>query len=59
MREALDHVHTALKQKTIISVKFDWVKYLAIWSKPGFYCAINITKNGDWHPAVVKCRSKK
>jgi hypothetical protein len=59
VREALDHVHTALQHKKIIRVRFDWVKYLAMWSRPGFYCAINITKNDVWHPDVVKCRSTK
>ena len=61
VREALDHVHEALTEQKIINVKFSWVKYLAVWSKsgPGFYAGVNISKNGEWHPSVVKCSSTR
>lgn len=60
VREALDHVHDAITMKKIISVKFGWVKYLAIWrSGPGFYAGINIAHNGEWHADIVKCSSTR
>ena len=61
VREALDHVHEAISGGKILNVKFSWVKYLAVWSKsgPGFYAGVNISKNGEWHPAVVKCSSTR
>ena len=61
VREALEHVHKALSENNIFSIKFSWVKYLAIWSKsgPGFYAGIDISKNGEWHPDVVKCSSTR
>ena len=47
--EALEHVHKAMMEKKIINVKFDWVKYLVIWSKsaPGFYAGIKVSLNGE------------
>ena len=61
VREALDHVHDALSEKKIISVKFSWVKYLAVWSRcgPGFYAGVKIAKSGEWHPDVMKCSSTR
>ena len=59
VREALDAVHDALDKKTILAVKFDWVKYLLHFSRsgPGWYAGIKITKNGEWPMAVVRCSS--
>ena len=45
VREALDSVHTAIRNQDIISVRFSWVNYLVSWSRsgPGYYARINIT----------------
>ncbi len=61
VREALVYVHDAMKEKKILSVKFAWVKYIVTWSRsgPGYYAGINISKNGEWHSAVVQCGSTR
>ena len=50
VNEALPEVHSALENKTILSVEFAWVKFLLCWSYsgPGFYAGINESKGGDW-----------
>ncbi len=52
VKEALEYVHKAMAERMS---KFDWVKYLVIWSKsgPGFYAGIRITLNGE-RPKEVK-----
>ena len=59
VREAVDDVHTALKNNQIVKISFDWVKYRIKWvlSGPGYYAAINITKMGKWSPVVYKSAS--
>ena len=49
VRECVDHVKEALQKKRILSVKL--AKYLVCWSHLGlgFYAAINISLNGEWH----------
>lgn len=61
VREVLEHVHKALDEKKIMSVKFDWVKYLVIWSKsgPGFYAGIRVTLNGEWPKDVCRYQISK
>ena len=61
VREALDHVHTALTQKKILNVNFAWVKYLVIWmrSGPGYYAGVNISINGEWPAEVCRCASTR
>ena len=61
VREALPSVHKALTEKKIITVRFDWVKYLVTWSKsgPGFYAGIKISLNGEWPKEVWQCRSTR
>ena len=61
VREALIHVHKALSEKKILSLKFAWIKYLAIWNRsgPGFYAGIDISIEQEWHPVVVRCRSTR
>ena len=56
VREALDVVHQAMKEKRIIYSKFAWVKYCVMWlrSGPGFYAGINIALNGEWPSVVLK-----
>ncbi len=59
VKEALPDVHDALNKKKIVSINFDWVKYLVNWSKsgPGFYAGIKILLNGKWPVQVWHCRS--
>ena len=61
MREVLPSVHKALTEKKIITVRFDWVKYIVNWSKsgPGFYAGIKISLNGEWPKEVWQCRSTR
>ena len=56
VKEALDHVYKAILEKTIIYVKFSWVKYRVMWlrSGPGYYAGVNIAINGEWPPVVVR-----
>lgn len=59
VEEALEAVHDALSKSEIISLEFNWVKYIIHWSRsgPGWYAGINITKMGNWPPCVVNARS--
>ena len=52
-------MHSALDAREIVSVKFDWVKYLIHWSRsgPGWYAGIDVTKRGQWPSCVVRSRS--
>ena len=49
-QRGLDHVHAALQEKRILSVKLAWAKYMVCWSRsgPGFYAGINISLNGEY-----------
>lgn len=44
VKEAVDHVHLALEQEKITSIKFSWVKYL-------------VAINGRWPLEVCRCAS--
>ena len=59
VREALDDVHVAMNNHQIVNIRFDWVKYRINWvlSGPGYYAAINVTKQGKWSPIVCKSAS--
>ena len=60
VREAVDDVHTALKNDQIEKISFDCVKYRIKWvlSGPGYYTAVNTTKVGKWSPVVHKSASQ-
>ncbi len=59
VKEALDGVHQATEQCSIVTVNLNWVRYITHWSRcdPGWYCGIKITKKGDWSREVVRCSS--
>ena len=61
VREALDCVHLCLQKKYIVSIKFDWVKYIVHWtsSGPGWYAGITISRKGSWPRVVMQSRSKE
>ena len=56
-KEATGSVHHAMDNKQIISVRFDWIRYITHWSYSGvgWYCGIRITKTGEWPKEVVHC----
>ena len=61
VREALPHVHMALRGNKITSVEFSWVKYMVQWTRsgPGYYAGINVTTKGKWPPEVVRSASTR
>ena len=61
VKEALDSVHCALSESKILSVQFDWIKYIVYWyrSGPGWYAGIKITRKGNWSTDVVRSKSKE
>lgn len=60
VHEVLEDVHDAIKNKRIISVKFEWIKYITSWySGPGWFAGIKITRNGRWSDIVIKSASTK
>lgn len=59
VNEALSDVHQALSENSITSIRFAWVKYKVQWKTPGFYAAINITKQGKWSQTVQSSSSKQ
>ena len=59
LREALDDVHDAFQRKKIVTVQFEWVKYIIHFSRsgPGWYAGIKVTISGQWPLSVVRCSS--
>lgn len=59
VREALEDVHHAIENNLIVSVQFDWIRYITHWSRsgPAWYCGVKITKQGEWPSAIVRCGS--
>ena len=47
VQEALDEVHEAIRNKKILGVSFDYIKYIVEFKKPGWYAGIKITRNGE------------
>ena len=60
VREVYDSVHAALTESKIVSLQFDWIKYIAYWyrSGPGWYAGIKITRKGNWSTDVVRSKNK-
>lgn len=61
IKEVLQEVHEASRSNVILSVNFEWVKFLLCWSRsgPGFYAGINISKRGTWSRTVTRFASTK
>jgi hypothetical protein len=59
VRECVYAVHDALSTGQIVSVEFNWVKYIVHWSNsgPGWYAGVKVTKRGYWPSSVVKSAS--
>ena len=56
VREVLDSLHRAIREKKICLVRFAWVKYRVVWlrSGPGFYAGVDIALNGQWPTVVMR-----
>ena len=54
VREATDEVHSAIRNKKILQVKFEWIKYKFIFKSPAWYAAIRISLNGEWSKTVTR-----
>ena len=61
VRECLSHVHKALQEKRLLSVKLSWAKYLVCWARsgPGFYAGVDMSISEEWHRDVVRSQSTK
>lgn len=61
VKECVSHVHKALQEKRLLTLKIKWAKYLVCWknSGPGFYAGIDMCISGKWHRDVIKGQSTK
>ena len=57
VQEALDEVHEAIRNKKILGVSFDYIKYIVHFKNPGWYTGIKITRNGEWSQKVLRSRA--
>ena len=57
VQEALDDVHSAMDEKKILDVRFDWIKYVVHFKRPGWYAGIIITKSGEWSQIVLRSQA--
>ena len=57
VQEVLEAVHDAMDNQKIVSVDFDWVKYILHFKNRGWYAGIIVTKEGQWPPKVLQCRA--
>ena len=61
VREALSDVHAAMKNRKVLSVKYDWIKFITDRSRsgPGWFAGIAISRDGDWSREVMRCCSTR
>ena len=61
VKEILNEVHSVLNENKVLSVKFEWIKYVTNWTRsgPGYFAGISVTKSGQWPSNVVKHRSTR
>jgi hypothetical protein len=61
VNEILHHIHEAINNNLIISVKFAWIKFISDWmhSGPGYFAGVALTKYGEWPKIVVSKRSTR
>ena len=57
--EVLQDVHQAIRSNSIVSIYFDWIRFITHWSRstPGWYCGIKISRVGPWSKICLKHRS--
>lgn len=46
--EALEAVYYAIRENSIIEVRFEWVKYIVYFKNQGWYAGIIIKKKYEW-----------
>ncbi|XP_065884179.1 uncharacterized protein [Dysidea avara] len=56
VKEAVDDVHTALNEKKILNVAFNWIRF-KLYETPAWYAGIKITRNCEWSQRVLLSRS--
>ncbi len=49
--------HQALNDGSIISIELEWTRFVLQWRPPGWYCAIKVTKKGQWTNTVRRRQS--
>lgn len=59
VQEVLNELHVAIKERKIVSVSVNWIKFIIYWSSPGWYAGIDIKKIGEWSTAVMASQSSK
>ncbi len=61
VNEVLDELHRDMRNNVIIGVNFKWIKFITDWyrSGPGWFTAINITKNGKWAKVIMDYESTR
>jgi len=57
VKEALDDVHSAINDKKILRVKFDWIKFIVHFKRPGWYAGIRMTQSGEWSQTVLQSQA--
>ena len=57
VREAADEVLAVLNANKILSITFDWIKYIVHFKNRGWYAGIKITRNGEWSQQVLQSRA--
>ena len=57
VKEAAEEVHAAIRNKKILKVAFEWIKYKFLFKSPAWYAAISITLNGEWSNTVMRSRA--
>ena len=55
--ELCDEVLSAINDGDIVSVKFAWVKFKFLKTRPGYYASISITRSGEWSHAVHRSKN--
>ena len=59
VKDVVESVHEALDKDLIVSVNFEWIRFITHWSRSGigWYCGIKIAKKGEWPQVVTTCGS--
>lgn len=56
--EALEAVYYAIRENSIIEVRFEWVKYIVYFKNQGWYAGIIIKKKYEWPQIIQRCSAK-
>ena len=58
VKEICDSIHEALDSNSVTSVKFAWIRYKIVRKTgPGYYAGVEVTRKGEWSPAVMRSAS--